>query len=87
MTSRPNITAYDIVGPMSNTPHSPHEDFKANGYMSAQIKKGTARRGYYYKNEGEDVGSISAVVPPGGALLRRPKAIVDAATAMLGGRL
>ena len=37
--------------------------FKANGFMSGQIKRGTAKRGYYYTQVGEDAGSISAVVP------------------------
>jgi hypothetical protein len=60
---KPNILPVQIVGPMSNSPHAPHDDFKANGYMAAQIKRGTAKRGYYYTNVGEDEGSVSAVVP------------------------
>ena len=31
--------------------------------MHGQLKKGNARRGYFYQNDGEDAGSISAVVP------------------------
>ena len=31
--------------------------------LDADFKRGKAKNGYYYKNEGEDVGSISAVVP------------------------
>jgi hypothetical protein len=31
--------------------------------MRAQLKKGTAKCGYFYKNVSEDAGSISAVVP------------------------
>ncbi len=38
-------------------------DFKANGMMSGQLKKGNAKRGYYYRNISEDSGSVSAVVP------------------------
>jgi hypothetical protein len=62
---KPNIKGYNLIGPMSNNPHTPHEDFKANGYMQASLKKGNAKRGYFYKNVGEDEGSISAVVPNG----------------------
>lgn len=61
----PDIVPVEIVGEMSNSRWSPHEDFKANGYMKAQITKGTARRGYFYTNVAEDSGSISAVVPNG----------------------
>ena len=50
---------------MTNTNTSPYPDFKANGYMSATIKKGNAKRGFYYRNESEDYGSISVVVPNG----------------------
>jgi hypothetical protein len=78
MDSRPHIFPVRITGPMSNTPQTPHPDFKANGYMKAQITKGNAKRGYYYTNEGEGVSvdphtgktqySLSAVVPHGGHL-------------------
>lgn len=60
---RPDLFPVRLRGPMTNTPATPHEDFKANGYMAAQLKRGTAKRGYYYENVGEDAGSISAVVP------------------------
>ena len=40
-------------------------DTRANAQMAGQQKKGNARRGYYYQNDGEDAGSISAVVPSG----------------------
>lgn len=60
---KPEIGAYKIKGKMSNTIHSPHPDFKANGYMKASLKKGNAKRGFYYKNEGEDSGSVSVTVP------------------------
>jgi hypothetical protein len=68
---KPDIFPVEITGPMTNRPHTPHEDFRANGYMKAAVKKGNPKRGYYYRNVGEDSGSISAVVPPGGAHLRR----------------
>lgn len=61
--ARPSIFPVRIKGPMSNSPDRPHEDFKANGYMKAQLGRGRAKNGYYYSNVGEDSGSISAVVP------------------------
>jgi ribosomal protein S18 acetylase RimI-like enzyme len=67
---KPDLFPVRITGPMSNTPQTAHPDSKANGYMKAQITRGTARRGYFYRNEGEDSGSISAVVPHGGHLQR-----------------
>ena len=62
-TAKPHIFPVRIVGPMSNTPYSPHKDFHANGFMRRSLASGHAKRGYYYRNEGEDAGSISAVVP------------------------
>jgi hypothetical protein len=62
---KPAIRKYRILCPMTNTNTSPYPDFKANGYMSATIKKGNAKRGFYYRNESEDYGSISVVVPNG----------------------
>lgn len=85
LTAKPRIDALDIAGRMTNTTSTPHEDFKANGYMSAAKKRGTAKSGYYYTNVSEDEGSISAVVPDG-SYVRRPRAIAKAATVMLGGR-
>lgn len=61
----PAIKRYKITCPISNTIHNPYNDWKANGYMKASLKKGNARRGFYYKNESEDYGSISVVVPNG----------------------
>ncbi len=61
--AKPSIKAYKIVGKMTNHLHSPHSDTRANAMMMGSIKKGNAKRGYYYKNDGEDAGSISAVVP------------------------
>lgn len=60
---KPHLFPVRIIGEMTNTRHDPHPDFHANGYMSGQIKRGRARRGYYYRNVGEDEGSVSAVVP------------------------
>ena len=65
MTEKPDIRPFVLNTEMSNTRSNPHKDFKANGYMKAQLKKGTATRGYYYINDGEDSGSISVVVPNG----------------------
>lgn len=60
---QPDIIPVHITGKMTNTPRNAYEDFKAGGYMSAQLKRGQARSGYYYINVGEDAGSISAVLP------------------------
>jgi len=81
LDAKPDLFPVRIVGPMSNTPDTPHPDYKANGYMRAQITRGRAARGYYYDNVGEGVvrdplsgqlkPNISAVVPNGGAHLER----------------
>lgn len=63
LSVRPHLFPVRIIGGMTNSTWDPHPDWHANGYMSAQIKRGRARNGYYYRNEGEDAGSISAVVP------------------------
>jgi hypothetical protein len=60
---KPIILKVKIIGEMTNTPNNPHSDTVANGLMYRNLKKGNARRGYYYINDGEDAGSISAVVP------------------------
>jgi hypothetical protein len=65
LTMKPAIKPYKIICPMTNTNTSPYNDWKANGYMKASLKKGNAKRGFYYKNESEDYGSISVVVPNG----------------------
>lgn len=65
MTNKPSIQAFKLTGGMTNTSWSPHPDFKANGYMAASLKKGNAKNGFYYTNEGEDAGSVSIVVPNG----------------------
>lgn len=62
---KPFLRPFKIVGPMTNTPFSPHGDSRANAMMKASLTKGNAKNGYYYKNDGEDSGSISAVVPNG----------------------
>jgi 8-oxo-dGTP pyrophosphatase MutT (NUDIX family) len=63
LDARPHIFPVRITGPMTNHPAIPHEDFKANGLMAGQIKRGRAKSGYFYRNVSEDEGSISAVVP------------------------
>lgn len=62
---KPFLRPFRIVGPMTNTPRSPHGDSRANAMMKASLTKGNAKNGYYYTNDGEDSGSISAVVPNG----------------------
>lgn len=64
-SSKPDIKPFKLNTEMTNSRQNPHPDFKANGYMKAQIKRGGGKRGFYYKNEGEDSGSISVVVPNG----------------------
>jgi len=60
---KPNILKVKIVGKMTNTPETPLSDVKANATIKAILKRGEGKSGYYYKNDGEDYGSISAVVP------------------------
>lgn len=67
---KPEIHPYHLVGKMTNSPRNPHDDFKANGYMKASLKKGNAKNGYFYKNDGEDEGSLSIVVPGPGHVKR-----------------
>jgi len=62
-THRPNIIPVRIKGPMTNTPYSPHSDARANAMMQGALKRKAAKKGYYYQNEGEDPGSVSAVLP------------------------
>jgi hypothetical protein len=61
--SKPIVFPVKIIGNMSNTPNNPHSDNTANGMMKRNLRMGNARRGYYYTNDAEDSGSISAVVP------------------------
>jgi hypothetical protein len=61
----PIIFPVKIIGQMTNTINTPHSDITANSLIIRNLKLGNARRGYYYINDGEDVGSISAVVPSG----------------------
>lgn len=63
MDARPEIRAFRIVGDMTNTPDSPHTDAVANGLARRAASLGNGRRGFFYRNDGEDYGSISAVVP------------------------
>jgi 8-oxo-dGTP pyrophosphatase MutT (NUDIX family) len=64
MDAKPDLFPVRIVGSMSNTPATPHKDFKANGYMSAALKRGHAKNGYYYANQGE--GGIDQRTSKGG---------------------
>lgn len=64
--ARPAVRAYEIAGNMSNNTFYPTTDSRANG-MSGRLKN----KGTYYKNEGEDSGSISAVVPSKDFLRRK----------------
>lgn len=59
----PRIRAYKITGPMTNSHQNPHGDSQANGLMRGLKRRGKPKRGFFYKNDGEDYGSISAVVP------------------------
>jgi hypothetical protein len=61
--SKPIVFPVMIIGNMTNTPNNPHSDTKANALMLRNLKIGNAKSGYYYINDGEDAGSISAVVP------------------------
>jgi hypothetical protein len=63
MDMRPAVRAYQINGPMKNTPGTPYTDTRANALANTQQTKGNGKNGFYYKNDGEDSGSISAVVP------------------------
>lgn len=60
LDAKPNIGRYQIVGHMNNSPTRPATDSGAN--RAASSRKGMSG-GIYYKNIGEDVGSVSAVVP------------------------
>jgi 8-oxo-dGTP pyrophosphatase MutT (NUDIX family) len=55
---------------MINHPATPVEDDYANARLRGQITRGNARRGYFYRNIGEDEGSISAAVPSAAHLER-----------------
>ena len=63
MDLKPAVRSYQISGAMKNTPSTPYSDTTANRLANAQQTKGNGKNGFYYKNEGEDTGSISAVVP------------------------
>lgn len=63
LDSKPIVFPVKIIGKMTNSPSNPHTDTKANSMILANLKKNNAKSGYYYLNDGEDYGSISAVVP------------------------
>ena len=60
LNRRPTIVPVRVNGKMW---HKNLTDESANLTMRKKLQKGEAKHGYYYKNEGEDSGSISAVVP------------------------
>ncbi len=66
--SKPIVFPVEIIGRMTNNIWQPHKDAVANGMIMRNIRKGNARSGYYYINDAEDEGSISAVVPDGSFL-------------------
>jgi hypothetical protein len=64
MESKPIIFPVKIVGQMNNTPNwGLKTDVMANSLMMRGLRKGNVKNGFYYINDGEDEGSISAVVP------------------------
>jgi len=63
LSSKPAVFPVSITGPMTNTPSTPRGDSASNERMAGHINHGRAKQGYYYENQYEDKGSISAVVP------------------------
>ena len=64
MESKPIVFPVKIIGQMNNTPTwGVKTDQMANSLMMRAIRKGNAKNGFYYINDAEDEGSISAVVP------------------------
>jgi len=61
--AKPIIMAVRIVGKMSNTPNNPTTDSRANSMILKYLKMNNAKSGYFYINDAEDEGSVSAVVP------------------------
>ena len=74
MDSKPDIFPVKLTGEMTNYRYAPHSDERANALMRGLKKSGRAKRGFYYKNEAEDSGSISAVVPSAKHLQFQPRA-------------
>ena len=68
LNSKPIVFQVRIIGSMTNTPRTPHSDSKANSLIRRGLTSGNAKRGFYYINDSEDRGSISAVVPDGSFL-------------------
>lgn len=68
-TWKPSLRPFKIVGKMNNDVYRPLTDRGANSAMKASLTKGNAKNGYYYRNDGEDEGSISAAVPNGSHLV------------------
>lgn len=60
LSAVPSIFKARIIGPMGSRVIA---DQTANNRMSRLLKTGNADTGFFYKNDGEDAGSLSAVVP------------------------
>lgn len=69
---KPNLVRLRVTGGMTNSQAVPLSDSRANGLMKGNLSKGNAKNGFYYKNEGEDAGSVSAVVPGAAHVKREP---------------
>jgi len=63
LDGHPSIKAFRLIGPMKNTIARAGNDTRANNWMARQIAAGDMSKGCYYRNDGEDAGSISIVVP------------------------
>ena len=73
---KPYVRPVLVVGETSNSRFSPMSDSRANAQMKAGLKKGNARRGFFYRNEAEDIGSVSAVFPDGESIrVKLPDAV------------
>ena len=59
---KPWIRPVLIVGDMDKRKKT---DSAANSLMYKLLSQGKATRGFYYENDGEDAGSVSAVLPNG----------------------
>ena len=68
LDSEPIIFPVEITGKMKNSVNKPYSDRGANNKIARAIKDGNTTEGFYYINDGEDAGSLSAVVPNGSFL-------------------
>ena len=65
LSMKPAIKKYKILCQTVNSIYTPYSDINANARMKGLIRRRQGRRGIFYKNDGEDAGSISIVVPNG----------------------